>query len=235
MRQKPGIYRIDGPKGRFYVGSAQSVSRRWIEHKRDLRRGTHGNPRLQRAWDKYGEEAFTITVLEWLADDALLLSREQYWIDLLNPVKNGYNVLPTAGSRFGTTHSKCTKEKMSKAHIGRKHGPMAEWQKEHYSKLYAGRKLSEETRRRMSEARTGRVFSEETRAKISAALRGKTLSDDAKRKIAESRRGTKASAETRAKMSAWHKGKKLTPEHRAKLSAAYKARQEKIAHELITG
>lgn len=200
LSNKSGIYRIDGPKGRFYVGSAKGLSRRWIEHKRDLRRGTHGNPRLQRAWSKYGEESFEFSVLEYVEDVTQLLAREQHWIDTLDAVKKGYNVLPTAGSNLGMTHSEETKRKMSAAHKGRKHGPMSEEQKRYYSELYKGKKLSEETRKKMSESRRGRKFSEETRAKISAAHKGKPKSEEHKENLAAAKRGKKLPEETKAKI-----------------------------------
>lgn len=227
MKQAPGIYRIDGP-GRFYVGSAKSVSRRWIEHKRDLRRGDHANPHLQAAWNKHGEAAFSFTVLEWVDDAALLLKREQHWLGALKAVEEGYNLLPTAGSSYGVKRTEETKARMSEAHKGRKHGPMSAEQRRLYSELYVGRSLSEETRQRMSEARRGRIFSAETREKIAAAHRGKRVSDATREKLAAANRGKRASAETRAKMSAAAKGRVLSDEHRAKLSAAAKSRYQKV-------
>ena len=200
-----GIYRIDGPNGRFYVGSAKRISRRWIEHKRDLRKGNHVNPKLQAAWNYHGEQAFSISVLEYVERLEDLIKREQFWIDKLNSVDAGYNVLPTAGSNLGMKMSDETKRKMSEVHSGRKHGPMSEEQKAHYSRLYSGRKLSEETKAKMSASRTGRKFSEETRAKISESNKGKRPSEETKAKLAAANRGKKHSPETRAKMSATHR------------------------------
>ena len=48
---------------------------------------------------------------------------------------------------------------------------------------------SEETIKKMSEAKTGKNFSEETKAKISKAKKGKTLSEEHKQKIGESKKG----------------------------------------------
>lgn len=48
-----------------------------------------------------------------------------------------------------------------------------------------GKQLSEEAKRKMSESHKGRQFSEETRRKLSEAKKGKHRSDETKRKISE--------------------------------------------------
>ena len=48
-----------------------------------------------------------------------------------------------------------------------------------------GRKQSEETRRKMSDAAQGRTFSEETRRKIGDAARGRKHSEETKRILSE--------------------------------------------------
>lgn len=199
MSSHSGIYRIDGPNGKFYVGSAQRLLRRWIEHKRDLRKGCHANPRLQSAWSKYGEKSFSFTVIEVVPEMGRLIEREQFWIDELEAVDEGYNVLRIADSRLGLKSSDETKRKQSAAHTGRKHGPMSQEQKAYFSKLYAGRKLSDETRRRMSEARRGKVFSEESRMKMSASHAGMKFSDEHRAKLAAAKLGRKQSPEHVAK------------------------------------
>lgn len=218
MTSKPGIYRIDGPNGKVYVGSAKSLSRRWIEHKRDLRRGDHGNAKLQNAWNAYGEEAFTFTPIELVHDLGQLIDREQFWIDLLDVVTTGYNVLAVANSRLGLKASEATKRKQSIAHTGRKHGPMSDEQKAYYSQLYKGRKLSDETRKRMSEARKGRVVSDETRAKIAASNMGKQHSAEALTKMSAAKIGRKQSPEHVANRMAGMKRSLLSkPEHIAQM------------------
>lgn len=167
-----GIYRIDGPNGKYYVGSAKDISKRWAGHRRDLRSCRHASQKLQCAWTHHGEDAFRFSVIEIVEDLAMLIPREQYWIDTLDAVAKGYNVLITAGSRLGVKHSEETRKKQSAAHTGRKHGPMSEEQKAYYSNLYRGKKLSEETRKRMSESRTGRKYSEAHRAKLSEGMKG---------------------------------------------------------------
>lgn len=204
MMSVSGIYRINGPNGKFYVGSAKNIGRRWIVHKRDLRKGNHANLKLQRSWNRHGESVFRIEILEVVSVIADLIEREQFWIDSLGAVKNGYNILPTAGSHLGKKHSDETRRKMSAAKIGRKHGPMREEQKAYFSSLYRGRKLSDETCRRMSESRMGRKFSDETRLRISEALKGKSKSEAHCIALSVAKSGKKHSDETRMKMRVAH-------------------------------
>ena len=74
--------------------------------------------------------------------------------------------------------------------------------------------FSEETRKKMSEAKKGKKLSEETRRKISEAHKGHTVTDESRKKMSESkkgrtsnRKGVTLSAETRKKISEARKGK----------------------------
>jgi group I intron endonuclease len=100
-----GVYCIrNRVNDKRYVGSGRSMSVRWRRgHVKELRTGRHGNPYLQRAWDKYGEQAFEISVLEACSVERLI-EREQYWIDTLDVTNRckGYNICPKAYSRRGT-------------------------------------------------------------------------------------------------------------------------------------
>jgi group I intron endonuclease len=97
--------------GKVYVGSSgrdEGVPYRVDENLADLRKNEHHNIYLQRSWNKYGEENFTVEVLEFCSSETSL-EREQYWLDFYdacNPAK-GYNLCPVAGSRLG---AKCTPE-----------------------------------------------------------------------------------------------------------------------------
>lgn len=63
MKQS-GIYRIDGPNDKVYIGSAINIQQRWAKHKWHLRKHHHSNPKLQAAYDKYGEDAFRFSIVE---------------------------------------------------------------------------------------------------------------------------------------------------------------------------
>jgi group I intron endonuclease len=66
---RQGIYCIRCmANGRVYVGSALRIDLRWNLHRSDLRRGQHRSIRFQRAWNKYGADAFEWSTLELVAD-----------------------------------------------------------------------------------------------------------------------------------------------------------------------
>jgi len=73
-----------------------------------LKRGKHSNILLQRAFDKYGEEAFIFEVVEVVEKDKVkLLEREQHFLNqFFDDGKNCYNICITAGSRIGSRNKK---------------------------------------------------------------------------------------------------------------------------------
>lgn len=110
-----GVYRIGLVfDERCYVGSSQNIGQRWNIHYRRLRRGDHHSRYLQHAWNKYGEDAFYIEVIETCELDALLLV-EQFWIDTL---QSAFNMQPLAGRAAGFKHSPETRQKLSELRKG---------------------------------------------------------------------------------------------------------------------
>lgn len=106
-----GIYEIvNTSRGKIYIGSAIDLQKRLHGHIEALRADQHPNQKLQRAWTKYGEAAFEVRVLEHVADVAILLEREQFWLDVTQSVKNGYNIAPKAGSQLGVRYSEASLE-----------------------------------------------------------------------------------------------------------------------------
>lgn len=91
---------------------------------------------------------------------------------------------------------------------------------------HEGRKVSEETRKLMSESSKGRDVSAETRMKLSRANKGKVLSDETKLKISISHTGKKYSPERCKEISDILKNRPpASEETRRKLSIANKGRQ----------
>jgi group I intron endonuclease len=107
-----GVYLITcKPTSRQYVGSAVNIKRRWAVHLHQLRRGTHHSQVLQRAWTKYGPDAFEFRVVVVCAPESLLLY-EQLLIDGLNPA---LNICRVAGSALGVRHTAETRQKYRQA------------------------------------------------------------------------------------------------------------------------
>lgn len=132
---KSGIYKIENAvNGKCYVGSTLSFNKRWREHRTLLGKRQHHSIKLQRAWNKYGNESFAFSVLEYVLDAEHLVPREQYWIDTLGAFRGGYNNAPIAGSMLGYTHTEEAKKRMSLAQKGISKGPKSE---EHKAALSA--------------------------------------------------------------------------------------------------
>lgn len=83
--------------------------------------------------------------------------------------------------RVKRVHSAETRAKMSASHIGKTHAP------ESILKMKS-RRLTEEHRRKISEARKGYVPSSETRAKMSIIHSGKTISTEARERMSIARK-----------------------------------------------
>lgn len=120
-----GIYRIDGPNGKVYIGSSANIKARWYTHRYQLERGVHGNKHLQSAWNKHGADAFTFSILELVDDKNELARIEQAWLDILFTCLDSGDVFNAARyadcafrgvSRKGKKVSLATKEKISIAH-----------------------------------------------------------------------------------------------------------------------
>ena len=92
---KCGIYKIYNNKnGKFYIGSSKNIENRWKRHKIRLSRNYHPNQHLQASWNKYGESAFELNIIEECLEEKLL-EREQYYINYTDCTnkKIGYNII----------------------------------------------------------------------------------------------------------------------------------------------
>ena len=166
---RPGIYSINNViNGKLYIGSATSLSRRFSEHVRSLRRNGHDNPHLQNSWNKHGEDAFTFNIL-YFCSEVELIEVEQVFLDTYAEElgwEKLYNIARIAGSRLGVPHSEETKTLMSETRSGDGNG-------------FAGRRHTPESIRKMRQSHLGqtpwnlgRPWSEEVKAKIGAANTG---------------------------------------------------------------
>src|SRR5579859_914250 len=109
----PGIYIIvNRINQHFYVGSAINLLHRKHHHFSYLRKGKHKNPYLQRAYNAHGLDVFLFGIIEHVEHVEHLLTREQYYIDTLNPE---YNIARTAGSNLGLKTTPETRAKMRAA------------------------------------------------------------------------------------------------------------------------
>jgi group I intron endonuclease len=98
---KRGVYKITHVQkpDLFYIGSASSYNNKKIQkgfyirfyhHLKDLRNNKHNSKYLQNVVNKYGIEGIRFEILEIIdsTDRNIILEREQYYLDTLNPVYN---------------------------------------------------------------------------------------------------------------------------------------------------
>lgn len=99
----PHVYAIVClPTGESYVGSSvMPEGRRWSNHRSHLRAGRHPSEAMQRAYDRYGEDAFRLDTIVVCPTDAPLddlLRYEQAAMDVMKPA---FNTAPRAGPVMG--------------------------------------------------------------------------------------------------------------------------------------
>lgn len=185
-----GIYQIINLEtNHSYIGSAKNLAFRWYFHKWQLNKQKHHSLYLQRAWNKYGSDAFEFKVLLYCSVQELLIWEQQY-LDELNPE---YNVCKIAGSRIGVICSEAAKQKQSVAMCGRKQTP------EHIENARItriGKKHTLEHIEKIRLANIGRICSDETKKKISESKKGcvspnlgKSLSEEWRQNISIARKG----------------------------------------------
>lgn len=210
-----GIYKITNlVNNKMYVGSAVNLVNREKQHFQRLSKNIHSNIHLQRAFNKHGIDNFLFELLEACPKE-LLIEREQYWIDKLCTVKNGYNIRMKADSNLGIKFSQQSIKRMSLSHKGQ------------------SRKHSEETKKKLSNLKKGMVFTKEHKEKISQRLIGnnyhikqlpwkkkRVFTEEHRRKLSESHKGQQSPM----------KGKQFSEEHRKKLSISKQGNKNGIGY-----
>lgn len=172
-----GVYKITCTANeKIYIGSAVNLRNRRRQHFNELRQNKHSNPKLQRAWNKYGEQAFIFEVLE-LVLPIFLTAREQYWFNKLKPFgRKGFNIAREAGSQLGFNHSPEARERIGRSQIGKKNTPETI---EKIRQTQLGRKNTPEAIEKHRQAMLGRKISPEHIEKIRQAKKGKKPSSNA--------------------------------------------------------
>lgn len=171
-----GIYLIKNKiNGKCYVGQADNIERRWKEHKRHYKLEKHKNQLIYKAFNKYGIENFSFSIIEECLVEELD-EKEIFYIDKYNTYafkenSNGYNMTLGGKTCRGCVHSEEQNKRHSEFMKGRtpvnKGVPMSEEQKEKLRVAMLGRTLTEERKKKISNSLKGRIITEEAKNKIS--------------------------------------------------------------------
>lgn len=207
---KSGIYQIlNKIDGKFYIGSAVILRKRFDLHRFNLRRNKHHSPYLQHAWNKYGSDNFEFKILKIIDDKLQLKEIEQGWLDWTKCYEPniGYNICKDAQNfRLGL---KSTKEHVNKIIAANKGKKRTEEQKQKLRELRLGAKLTE----KQKQDRRNYRHSEEDKHKISLAAKGRKHIEEAKLKMSEKAKNRKVV---------------FSDEHKKNLSIATKKHWQKI-------
>ena len=102
-----GIYKLNYPNGKIYIGQSNDIKRRMYEHNNINRLQNHYNAPCDLAIQKYGrfEE---VEILEIVEDNTQLNEKEKYWIQFYNSNNKeiGYNLTSGGKALSGENHPK---------------------------------------------------------------------------------------------------------------------------------
>jgi group I intron endonuclease len=130
-----------------YIGSAKDFNRRRRNHLNLLKKNKHHSNKLQNNYNKYGECNFNFYIIEELLDPINLITREQYYLDLIKPKLN-MTLIAGLNSSQGLKRSKETCKKISEALKGK---GLSEYHKKSVSDTLTGKKQSNETKQKRSD------------------------------------------------------------------------------------
>ena len=138
MNRSNEVYKITNKvTNKIYIGiTNQGSGARYRHHWYESRIG-EPSP-IHRSMAKYGEDNFTLEIIDFADTYDELKEKEKYWIKQYNSTDKsiGYNLTEGGDGTFGRKHSEETKEKIRQKALGRK--------------------VSEETKKKMSEAKLGK-------------------------------------------------------------------------------
>lgn len=88
-----GVYKIENIKNhKVYIGSSKNIKNRWKQHLYSLKTNTHHSIKLQSCYNKLKDKSILqFSIVEIVDDKTKLKEREQYYINLYDAYKSGYN------------------------------------------------------------------------------------------------------------------------------------------------
>ena len=98
------IYKIENLKNnKKYIGLTNNIKRRASRHFGDLKRGVHDNSFLQKEYNLYGKENFSLEIIfEGDVSSEEISKKEEFYIEYYDSYYNGYN--QNKGGNFGPSN-----------------------------------------------------------------------------------------------------------------------------------
>lgn len=186
------IYKITNKvNGKIYIGQTiRSLESRWWDHCKPSAKQVIGH-----CINKYGKENFTIEQIDSANSLDELNEKEVYWINFFDSRNKeiGYNIAFGGENKIMTDE---IKEKLSIANSGKKKPPMSEEHRRKLSEAAKRRVITQETRDKISKSHKGLKPDDETRKKLSAAKKGKKLSKEEREKRIQARTSNRIAGTT---------------------------------------
>lgn len=211
--QEAGLYRISNlTNGRTYIGKTGHFGGRFLGHRKLLRKGEHRNWKLQSDYDTVGGLVFEVLAVIRDAKE-----RHALEVEVIRGLfgEDCYNLVVDCALPRQITEE--TRGKIRAARALQKPPNL-------------GRKPTEETRRRMSEAKRGKAPPASVQAAALRANLGSKHSDERRAKVAKANTGKTVSLEARAKMRAAKLGRALSEETKAKIAAGNREARRSRTH-----
>jgi hypothetical protein len=115
------IYQCIEDESKIYIGSTHNINNRIAQHRHSVKSGNRACPKFYNYIEKHGWDNFRLGILEYIKIYELnnkdkheikrvILDREQYYLDILNP---SLNINKTAGSTLGYKHTEEMRKTMS--------------------------------------------------------------------------------------------------------------------------
>ena len=179
------ILRLLSAGGIYYIGSSENVMKRYEEHVRYFRAGTHHNKAMQAGWDAEIPAFEFIVMPADTLDEARSMEQTLIRANLDDPLMTNIGLSAVGGDnltrnpRRGEIIEAIARSIRILVDSMTEEERKARWSKPGEKNGMFGRNHTEESRRKMSESSTGKYTGE------NAWNYGKHLSDETKRKLRE--------------------------------------------------
>lgn len=166
-----GIYKITSPTGKVYIGQSRDVKQRFIKH-RYKSKTSLSSPILYNSFRKYKIETHIFKIIHELPTDVsqeILNNYEIFYIECYKELSIG--IMNVKGGGHNGTMNEFSKQKLREANLGKKVSNETKKKISEALKISAGHSINQATRDKISLKLTGRKISEEILKKASKAIK----------------------------------------------------------------